>query len=188
VEKPGMKNILMGAVLMALGYLLKDQFNEWGAGFLYYVIEIAGLVIFIMGLRTFFQENGKSDDDRTKAQTALRNEVLLKTLARMTYADSNTKAVEVKAVRKIYKKATGLDVLEPDIRVAARGDLHETKGFSRYLAGVRDKISLEDKIAIIKAMGEVVKADGSVSPAEVIFFDEVGKAFKLNPSEIVNLK
>jgi uncharacterized tellurite resistance protein B-like protein len=72
--------------------------------------------------------------------------------------------------------------------VAARGDLHESKGFSRYLSGVRDKISMADKIFIIQAMADVVKADGSVSPGEVVFFDEVGKAFKLNPSEIVDLK
>ena len=47
---------------------------------------------------------------------------------------------------------------------------------------------MEDKTFIIQAMGDVVKADGSVSPGEVICFDEVGKAFKLNPSEIVDLK
>ena len=35
---------------------------------------------------------------------------------------------------------------------------------------------------------EVVKVDGAISPGEVDFFDEVGKAFKLNPSEIADLK
>lgn len=186
--KPGMRNILIGAIIMVAGYLLKTQFNEWGLSFLYYVFEVGGLLIFALGVKTFFQDKGKSDDDRAEEHTNLRNEVLLKTLARMTYADSNTKAVEVQAVQKIYKKATGKNITGPEIRVAARGDLYESKGFSRYLAGVRDKISMEDKTFIIKAMGDVVKADGSVSPGEVIFFDEVGKAFKLNPSEIVDLK
>ena len=63
-----------------------------------------------------------------------------------------------------------------------------SKAFKKYLADVRDKISMEDKCFIIKAMAEVVKVDGSISPGEVDFFDEVGKAFKMNPSEIADLK
>ena len=47
---------------------------------------------------------------------------------------------------------------------------------------------MEDKCFIIKAMAEVVKVDGAISPGEVDFFDEVGKAFKMNPSEIADLK
>ena len=91
--KPGMRNILIGAIIMVAGYLLKTQFNDWGLSFLYYVFEVGGLLIFALGVKTFFQDKGKSDDDRAKEHTNLRNEVLLKTLARMTYADSNTKAV-----------------------------------------------------------------------------------------------
>jgi len=188
VGKPGVRNILIGAIIMVGTYLLKNELAGWGVGFLYYVLEVIGLVVFALGLRAFFKERGKSDTQRETETEALRNEVLLKTLARMTYADSNTKAVEVKAVQKIYKKATGKNITGPEIRVAARGDLHETVGFTRYLSGVRDKISMEDKTFIIQAMADVVKSDGSVSPGEVVFFDEVGKAFKLNPSEIVDLK
>ena len=186
--KPGVLNIIIGVVIMIGTYFLKTTLAGWDLGFLYYVGEVIGLVIFGLGLKTFLGERGKSDADREAEHTTLRNEVLLKTLARMTYADTNTTPVEIAAVKKIYKKATGEDISEPEIRVTARGDLHEPKAFKKYLADVRDKISMEDKCFIIKAMAEVVKVDGAISPGEVDFFDEVGKAFKLNPSEIADLK
>ena len=182
--KPGILNIAIGATLLATGSLLSNQIDD----LIFYIILAAGLLALALGLMKFFQDRGKSDADREAEHTTLRNEVLLKTLARMTYADTNTTPVEIAAVKKIYKKATGKDISEPEIRVTARGDLHEPKAFKKYLADVRDKISMEDKSFIIKAMAEVVKVDGAISPGEVDFFDEVGKAFKLNPSEIADLK
>lgn len=184
---PGVKNLIIGIVVMFAGYFLKGLFGDWGLAFAYYVVEFIGLVIFLVGAITFFKSRSNVEPG-SDGHLALRNEVLLKCLARMTYADTNTKAVEVEAVRKIYKKATGKTLKDAEIRVAARGDLHEPKAFDRYLSSCQSKLTAEDKTYIIKAMADVVKSDGSVSPGEIEFFDQVGKCFKLNPSEIVDLK
>ena len=186
--KPGVLHILIGVVVMGGTYFFKSDLVGWDLGFLYYVGEIAGLVIFGLGVKTLMGGSGKSDADIEAENTTLRNEVLLKTLSRMTYADANTTPVEIAAVKKIYKEATGHDVSEPDIRVAARGDLHETQAFKKYLTGARDKITMEDKCFIIKAMADLVTVDGAISPREIDFFDEVGKAFKMNPSEIADIR
>lgn len=185
---PGMKFLIIGLVVMFGGYFLKASLEEWGPGYLYLVVEVIGLFVFLFGVFEFFKAKTATPTDGSDEQQTIRNDVLLNALARMTYADTNTKAVEVAMVRKIYKRETGKNITEAEIRVAARGDLHETKAFSRYLSSCGAKLSRDDKCFVLKAMAEIVKSDGSISPGELEFFDQVGKAFKLSPSEIAELR
>ena len=173
---------------MFAGYFFKGVLNDWGPGYLYYIVEIIGFLVFFFGIFQFFKAKSHVHEKGSEGYTALRNEVFLNTLARMTYADSNTKASEVKTVQKVYKKHTGKAATEAEVRVAARGDLHETKSFDKFLTSAGAKLSQEDKLEILEAMREVVAADGNISPGELEFFDIVGKAFKLSASEIAALK
>ena len=117
----------------------------------------------------------------------LLHDTLLRTLARMSYADTNVHCGEVETIQKIYQDVTGNEVSEADIRVASRADLYEHTPFDRYLSGVQKKISTEDKMVIMCALAEVIKVDGNVSPGEIDFFNQVGNALKLNPADLKEL-
>lgn len=117
----------------------------------------------------------------------LLHDTLLRTLARMSYADANINCGEVDTIRNIYKDVTGEDVSEADVRVASRADLYERLPFDKYLSGVQKKISTEDKMVIMRALAEVIRVDGNVSPGEIDFFNEVGRALKLNPADLKEL-
>lgn len=184
---PGMKFILIGLVIVVLGYFFRESIDGFASG-LFMITEIIGAAIILYGAFQFFYNKGKTAAGGEDDHIRLRNDVLLKTLSRLTYADSNTKAVEVEMVQKIYQRETGHSVSKAEIRVAARGDLHETQAFDRYLTKAGTKLQPEDKSFIVRAMAEVVKSDGNISPGEVEFFDEVGRCFKMNPSELSELQ
>lgn len=184
---PGMKLILLGLAIVLVGFFFEDNLKEMGSGY-FMGVEILGALIVLFGAFQFFKAKNASPEADGEGKIQLRNEILLNTLARLTYADSNIKAVEVEAVRKIYKRETGQDVTAAEIRVAARGDLHEAQAFDRYLSKGGAKLSREDKCFVMKAMAEIVKSDGFVSPGEVDFFDAVGKAFKMSASEVAELR
>lgn len=184
---PGMKFILLGLAIVLVGFFFEDNLKDMGSG-IFMTVEILGALLVLFGAFQFFKAKNASLEAGSEGHIQLRNEILLNTLARLTYADSNTKAIEVEAVRKIYKRETKQDVTAAEIRVAARGDLHESQTFDRYLAKGGAKLSREDKCFIMKAMAEIVKSDGTVSPGEMDFFDGVGKAFKMSASEIAELR
>lgn len=117
----------------------------------------------------------------------LLHDTLLRTLARMSYADTNIHCGEVDTIRTIYQNVTGTDVSEADVRVASRADLYEREPFDRYLLRVQKKISTEDKMVIMRALAEVIRVDGNVSPNEIDFFNQVGRALKLNPADLKEL-
>ncbi len=184
---PGMKFIFLGLAILLVGFFFKDNLKDMGSGY-FMGAEILGALVVLFGAFLFFKAKNSSQTAGSEGHVQLRNEILLNTLARLTYADSNTKAIEVEAVRKIYKRETGENVTAAEIRVAARGDLHEALAFDKYLSKGGAKLSSEDKCFIMKAMAEIVKSDGSVSPGEVDFFDGVGKAFKMSASEVAELR
>ena len=182
----GLMYIILGAIIMAGGYFLKGQFTDWGMYPLYIGVETVGLGVFLFGVFAIIK--GRRAGASPEEKQNLTYEVILKTLSRMTYADTNIEKVEVDAVKGIYKKCTGQSVTDADIRVAARGDLHEDRAFKKYLGQSQSHISKEDKCLIMQCLADVIKADGKVSPGEVAFFDEVGQALKLTPADIANFK
>ena len=117
----------------------------------------------------------------------LLHDTLLRTLARMSYADTNINCGEVETIQKIYQDVTGNEVSTADVRVASRADLYEREPFDRYLGKVQKKISTEDKMVIMRALAEVIRVDGNVSPGEIEFFNQVGNALKLNPADLKEL-
>lgn len=184
---PGMKFIGIGIVILLGGLFFKENLKEMGDGY-FMGVEIFGALVVLFGAFQFFKARNALFEAGSDDHINLRNEILLNTLARLTYADSNTKAVEVEAVRKIYTRETKQSVTAAEIRVAARGDLHEAQAFDKYLSKGGAKLSQEDKCFIMRAMAEIVKSDGTVSPGEVDFFDGVGKAFKMSASEVAELR
>lgn len=117
----------------------------------------------------------------------LVEEVLLMTLARATSADCNIDSVEVESVQAIIKEATGSDVSEQDIRIAAISDLFKEASLKRYLQKVGGRIDVADRQLVVSSLGKLIKVDGKVSPFEVDFFNEVVEALGLTPAELAGL-
>ncbi len=130
-----------------------------------------------------FGDKELSADDKRE----LVEEVLLMTLARATSADCNIDSVEVASVQAIIKEATGSEVSEQDIRIAAISDLFKEASLKRYLSKVRSKIDVSERQLVVSSLGKLIKVDGKVSPFEVEFFNEVVEALGLTPAEMAGL-
>lgn len=117
----------------------------------------------------------------------LVNEVLLMTLSRATSADCNIDSVEVETVRSIIQETTGTDVSPADVRTAAISDLYKEASLNRYLQKIRGKLDVEDRQLVAKALGQLIKVDGKVSPFEVDFFNGVVEALALTPAQMAGL-
>ena len=184
---PGVRNIIIGAVILAAGVLFRSQLTQGGAALLFYGALIVGAGLLGYGLFEFVRDRKKDDAERKAEKRTLANEVLFRALARMSSADTNIRPVEVETIRNIYLDMTGDEVSISEIRVAAKADLYERQPFKKYLAGVQAQIEGEDKRLIMKALSAVIKADGRISPFEVDFFNEVAEALKLSPADLTDL-
>lgn len=184
---PGVRNIIIGAVILAAGVLFRSQLAQAGSALLFYGALIVGAALLGYGLMEFVRDRNKDDAERQAEKRTLSNEVLFRTLARMSSADTNIRPVEVETIRNIYLDMTGGEVSTSEIRVAAKADLYERQPFKKYLAGIQAQIDADDKRLIMKALTAVIKADGRVSPFEVDFFNEVAQALQLSPAELADL-
>ena len=130
-----------------------------------------------------FQETELSEAERQQ----LFKEVLLMTLARASSSDANINPYEVSTIQEILERYTGQKFSEADIRVAARSELYEKAPLKSYLSSARRKLGGEDRVAIVKALEEVINSDEEVSVLEIEYFNSVAKAMKLSPAELVGM-
>jgi len=121
------------------------------------------------------------------AKNELFKEVLVMTLARAADADINIQTVEVDRIRDIIKQHTGEDVSSADIRVAARAELYAEATLRKYLASVRKKMAVKDRVATVNALADVFRSDKSVSVLEIDFFNRVAEALQVTPAELAGL-
>lgn len=184
----GFRFVVIGLVVLAAGFILRTWITGTAMDLAYYALAAVGLALVVYGSIVWIRERGKSDEQRQHEKAKLWEQVLLNTLARMSYADTNILRVEVETVCKVYKESTGRVVDAPSVRVAARGDLTEDRAYKKYLTGVEGKLTREEKIAVMKGLARVIGADGRVSVGEVGFFDEVANALKLKPGDLLELK
>jgi len=184
VQNSNTRLILIGAILLIGGFLFDKQLKGAGGETLYYVALLIGAVVLILGFVRQQKEGGIRAD---LSEDEIAHEALLKTLARMTDADFNIMQVEIDSVCKVYKDLTGKDVTSADVRVAAKGDLFEEAKFQTYLGSVASKVSGQHKLLIMKGLATVMKADGVIDPLEIGFFNDVAKALKMEPGDLIGL-
>lgn len=122
------------------------------------------------------------------AQDELYKETLLMTLARAAHADINIQAVEVDRIRDILKERTGEEFSNADIRVAARAELYAETNLKKYLSSVQKKLTAKQRAGIIRALGDVMRSDDTVSVLEIDFFNSVANALHVSPAQIAGLK
>jgi len=129
----------------------------------------------------------RGSDLSAEEEGALFQEVLLMTLSRASSSDANTDPVEVKTVRKIVLEATGEDVSDADIRVAAASELYESASLEKYLSSCRRRLTASSRVKTVQALAEVIKSDTQVTSREIQYFDMVARALEVTPAELAGL-
>lgn len=131
-----------------------------------------------------FDDSDSTEEEREE----LFNQTALMTLSRATSIDTNIHTAEIGTVRKILQELTSQEVTESDVRVAANSLIYEKGSLSKFLAAVSPKISLDRKVALINALGEVILADQRITEREVFFFNHVADALSLKAADLVGLR
>ena len=136
----------------------------------------------LLHIKKLFGSMENEDEERE-----LYKELLLMVLARATRADAWTEDDEVSSVQRIMKEYIGQDVSSKDIRVAASSEIFETASIDNYIARVGQQIEAKQRRDIVRAMVEVLNADGKVTSGEISFFNMVVESLKLTAAETVGL-
>jgi hypothetical protein len=76
-------------------------------------------------------------------ENSLFRETLLMTLARASSTDANIDPVEISTVQAIIRDATGDEISDADIRVAAASELYESAPLEKYLSGCGRTLSAQ---------------------------------------------
>jgi uncharacterized tellurite resistance protein B-like protein len=129
----------------------------------------------------------RGDSLSAEESKKLDREVLLMTLARASRSDTNVSPVEVGVIQRAIKQATGEDLSEADVRVAARAELFESASLETTLARISDQMSPKQKAFVAQSLADVIRSDLRVSDFELDYFDSVAKALRIRPSEIAGL-
>lgn len=187
VDKPGLWKIIVGVALVVAALVFADGVRELGSDLLYYALLAAGAALGGLGLAEYMRAGKSSASSESATPENLVHDTLLRTLARLSSADTNIKNVEVETIASLYEDLTGNAVTTAEIRVAARADLYEDGSFTKYLSGIEGEIERDGKRLIMDAMCTVVRADGSVSPLEVDFFNDVAKALRVDAADLKDL-
>ena len=120
-------------------------------------------------------------------QKELYREVLLMTLAQASRSDANIHPVEIEMIQQIMQRDTGQELTEADIRKAARPEWYQSVKLRKYLRSVQQRLKVEDKIKIVRALADVIKSDTQISVLEIDFFNRVADALRITPAELVGL-
>ena len=123
----------------------------------------------------------------TEEEEELFNETLLMTLARATSADTNIHPIEVDLVQVKVKEVTGQSVTSADVRVAANSHLFEKTSLENWLVRINTILSIEQKVTIVQALSDIIRADERVTLREVTFFNMVSDALRLKPAHLIGL-
>ena len=120
-------------------------------------------------------------------QQALFHEVLLMVLARASSSDSSIQSVEIRTIRRIVERETGVAVSEQDVRRAARTELYESTSLDKYVASAARNLRDSDRMAIVRLLAEVIRSDTEISVLEIDFFNRIANAMNATPAEVAGL-
>jgi uncharacterized tellurite resistance protein B-like protein len=133
-------------------------------------------------LKIFSGSNLSSEEENS-----LFRETLLMTLARASSTDANIDPVEINTVQAIIRDATGDEISDADIRVAAASELYESAPLEKYLSSCGRTLSASSRAAVIRSLASVIRSDTKVTAREVEFFNMVAGALAVTASEVAGL-
>ncbi|GMG87704.1 TerB family tellurite resistance protein [Biformimicrobium ophioploci] len=114
-------------------------------------------------------------------------DILLLVLARGSRVDLHTHDAEIKVTQKVFLEYMDEEVTAGEIRVAASSELYEKSSINKHVARAAKKLDYSDRILVINALRDVLRADGHVRKSETDFFDEMATVMQLRPSDIAGI-
>ncbi|NND81546.1 MAG: hypothetical protein HKN50_03885 [Gammaproteobacteria bacterium] len=118
-------------------------------------------------------------------QGKLFEELLFLTLSRASRSDLDISEVEVTRIQKILKEVADIDASEQEIRTAGMSELYEVAPLEKYAAKAARGLSVAHRRTIVRALYDVIGADGVFSHTEAEFFDTIATAMNLRPIELL---
>lgn len=114
-------------------------------------------------------------------------ELLVMVLARATDVDAYTDHAEVEVVQKVLCEYLGEDISSADVRIAAKSRLYETAPLEKYVSTIGPKLPREQRMKLIHALVEVLRADQRVATAESGYFNTICEALELTFADVAGL-
>ncbi|MGB1142164.1 MAG: TerB family tellurite resistance protein, partial [Halioglobus sp.] len=113
--------------------------------------------------------------------------LLVMVLARATDVDAYTDHAEVEVVQKVLCEYLGEDISSADVRIAAKSRLYETAPLEKYVSTIGPKLPREQRMKLIHALVEVLRADQRVATAESGYFNTICEALELTFADVAGL-
>jgi uncharacterized tellurite resistance protein B-like protein len=108
-------------------------------------------------------------------------------LARAADADAHTDAAEVEMVQKVLRDHLGEEISSADVRVASKSALYESAPLENYVSRVGSRLPMSQRISLVHALVEVVRADAKVASAEADYFNKICDALQLSFADVMGL-
>ena len=121
--------------------------------------------------------------DRSDPGPDAYRELLVMVLARATDVDAYTDHAEVEVVQKVLCEYLGEEISSADVRIASKSRLYEAAPLEKYVAAIGSKLPKEQRLKLIHALVEVLRADERVASAESGYFNLVCDALNLTFAE-----
>lgn len=125
--------------------------------------------------------------DRSDPGPEAYRELLVMVLARATDVDAYTHHAEVEVVQKVLCDYLGEDISSADIRIAAKSKLYENAPLEKYVSTIGPRLSTEQRLGLVRALIEVLRADERVASAEAGYFNMICEALQLSFADVAGL-
>ena len=102
-------------------------------------------------------------------------------------ADLHIESVEVEKIRAILSRLLGQEFSSEEIKLAGETELYATEPIQNYVAKASNKLTIEQRQSILRAMVEVFHADGNMGVLETDYFNSIATALALTPAQMVHL-
>lgn len=114
-------------------------------------------------------------------------ELLVMVLARATDVDAYTDHAEVETVQAVIQEYLGEEISTADVRIAAKSKLYETAPLEKVVSTIGPRLPKEQRIKLVQALVEVLKADDRVASAESGYFNSVCQGLQLSFADVAGL-
>lgn len=125
--------------------------------------------------------------DRSEPGPEVYRELLVMVLARATDVDAYTDAAEVETVQKVIMDYLGEEISSADVRIASKSALFESAPLEKYVSRIGPKLPKEQRVKLIQALIEVLRADDKVASAETGYFNMICEALEVSFADVAGL-
>ena len=140
-----------------------------------------------MALTDLLQIRQLFGKDRGDPGPEAYRELLVMVLARATDVDAHTDHAEVETVQKVLSDYLDEDISAADVRVAAKSALYETAPLEKYVSDIGPRLPKSQRIQLVQALIEVLRADDRVASAESNYFNRVCEGLQLSFADVAGL-